>query len=132
MHVLCVWLVQPLVWDVVHGLSEIVHDLLWGPSLALGGGGKREGEGEGGEGEGGEGEGGGGRGGEGGGRGRGRRREGSRTFLQLLQVVQWSHVSLYLFRDEQPTEGCHKTKGPDGDQDVGGSEEVLLDDGQRQ
>ena len=49
-HVLCVWLVQPLIWDVVHGVSEIVHDLLRGPSLALGGGGKGEGEGEGGEG----------------------------------------------------------------------------------
>ena len=124
-HVLCVWLVQPLVWDVVHGLSEIVHDLLRGPSLALGRGGKGKGEGKGGEG-GGEGKG----KGEGG-EGRGKR-EGSRTFLQLLQVMQWSHISPYLLRDEQPTEGCHKTEGPDGDQDVGGSEEVLLDDGQRQ
>ena len=69
-HVLCVWLVQPLIWDVVHGLSEIVHDLLRGPSLALGG------EGRGGEGRGGEGRGGEGRGGEGGGRGRGRGGEG--------------------------------------------------------
>lgn len=42
-YTLCVWLVQPLVWDVVHGLSEVMHDLLRGPSLALGGEGRERG-----------------------------------------------------------------------------------------
>ena len=56
-YTLCVWSVQPLVWDVVHGLSEIMHDLLRGTSLALGGegreGGARRKGVEGGSGEGG-------------------------------------------------------------------------------
>lgn len=48
-YTLCVWSVQPLVWDVVHGLPEIMHDLLWGTSLALVGEGEegRRGEGRG-------------------------------------------------------------------------------------
>ena len=54
-YALCVWSVQPCVWDVVHGLPEIMHDLLRGTSLALGGegreGGARRKGGEGGDGE---------------------------------------------------------------------------------
>ena len=48
-YTLCVWSVQPLVWDVVHGLSEIMHDLLRGTSLALGGEGRGGKEGQGGK-----------------------------------------------------------------------------------
>ena len=53
------------------------------------------------------------------------------TVRPHLQAVVTYRLS-YLLRQKHPAEGCHQPKGPDGDQHVRSSEELLLDDGQCQ
>ena len=128
-YLLCVWLLQPLVWDVVHSLSEVVHDLLRGPSLALGG------EGRGGE-------------------GKSVQVSGYPTAEILDKCIKpptntfsnihtqspvcftlcSDHTShpTYLLGDEHTTESSHQTERTYDYEDVRGSDEMFLNDGQQQ